>query len=388
MHQTTIIKDYIILADATFKFALDLLFNSPFSPIINTILRQLLTKPQLSVLSVYIINRKDLDPTKPTVNARAINTPIPLEAVHFSANYSNPDDKITLHLAHNSAACLAEWVRDFDTLAMSTTKVDPEVIGLISVGCMDIGRIGKVVIDGKTGAIISGEYLAETGNIKDIKNIGAHTWGVGLNTYRGIIDAETATDEIRFNFWSSYGLDPRLLTSFIYNLYKDYSNRAISLKEVLAMNKSGVPFVLSRQNTTTMKLEDFYQFDFSVILKSVQFVSRKKEVPAVTDDEQKDGYIFTSVLVNYPNVAGNNYQCEIWIFKAWDLQEGPCCKLNNPTDLDYAFTLHSAWTSSVGDNDNNYHIDPKADYNPLIAKQIGREKYIQKLFDQYVYPNF
>lgn len=104
MHQTTITKDYIILADATFKFALDLLFNSPFSPIINTILRQLLTKPQLSVLSVYIINRKDLDPTKPTVNARAINTPIPLEAVHFSANYSNPDDKITLHLAHNSAA--------------------------------------------------------------------------------------------------------------------------------------------------------------------------------------------------------------------------------------------------------------------------------------------
>jgi carotenoid cleavage dioxygenase-like enzyme len=71
MHQTTITQDYIILADASFKFSLDLLFNHPFSDTkIESFLRKFLTVQQLPYLDIYIIARTDLDPSKPTITCK------------------------------------------------------------------------------------------------------------------------------------------------------------------------------------------------------------------------------------------------------------------------------------------------------------------------------
>ena len=119
-----------MLADATFKVSLDLMFNNPFSSKeLNDWLRTLLTMQQLPYLQLYIIKRSDLVPGNPTVTAQAIPQPIPLEAVHFSADYRNPNGQITLHLAHNSAACLAEWVRNFDHLAYAPLQAVSNDIG-------------------------------------------------------------------------------------------------------------------------------------------------------------------------------------------------------------------------------------------------------------------
>jgi len=392
MHQTTLSEDYIILADATFKFAFDLMINAPFkSDRINAWLRKLLTTTQEPYLNLFLVNRKDLDPSSPTVKSTRLAEPISLESVHFTVDYKNPGGKITLHLAHNSAACLAEWVRTYDKKAPDGLHpVDPEVIGLISTGCMDIGRIGKVVIDGPTGTIDSQEFIVEPGNIDDVDHVGAHTWGVGLYTFRDIISPNKVVDQIRHNYFSSFGMSPDLLTHFIYELYSDYPNAIYTPQQVLNITKKGIPFVLSRQNVATMKQEDFYQFDKNVRLYSVQFVPRKPGLPPVTDDEQKDGYIFTSEVVNYPNDQGNNYQCEMWIFKAWDLASGPCCKLTHP-ELDYAFTLHSAWLETVKSADEiRYKVDTRKDYDPLIKglQPKSRVKPIQDLFDNHVYPHF
>jgi hypothetical protein len=296
-----------------------------------------------------------------------------------------------LHLAHNSAACLAEWVRNFDHLAYAPLQaVSNEVVGLISVGCMDIGRIGKVVVDANTGALVSQDYIIEKGNTDNPDQIGAHTWGVGLYTYRGIIDANTIPDRIEYNFWSSYGLDPRLHTKFIYDLYYNYQNRIVDQATMLQLNEKGIPFVLSRQNVATMTLEDCYVFARNVILKSVQFVPRTDTGTPVTDHAQKDGYIFTTVLVNYPVNNADNYQCEIWVFKGWDLASGPVCTLCHP-DLDFAFTLHSAWVAEVGTNRRNgYYIDPRTDYQPLIDQIYVEERraVVTDMFERFVYPNF
>jgi len=392
MHQTAISEDYIILADATFKFAFDLMINAPFkSDRINAWLRKQLTTAQEPYLDIYLVERKNLDPNSPTVTSKKLTEPIPLESVHFTADYRNPDGKITLHLAHNSAACLAEWVRTFDKKAPDGKHpVNPEVIGLISTGCMDIGRIGKVVIDGPSATIVSQEYIVEPGNLDDVDKVGAHTWGVGLYTFRDIISPNKVVDQIRHNYWSSFGMSPDLLTKFIYDLYSDYPNAIYTPKQVLDITNKGIPFVLSRQNVATMKQEDFYQFDKNVRLYSVQFVPRKPGSDPVSKDEQKDGYIFTSEVVNYPNEQGNNYRCEMWIFKAWDLASGPCCKLTHP-DLDYAFTLHSAWVEEVKAPDNyTYKVDTRKDYDPLIKGLLPslRVKPIQDLFEKHIYPHF
>lgn len=391
MHQTSLTQDYIILADATFKFTLDLMFNVPFSsPKLDDWLRRLLTDAQLPYLDIYLVKRSDLDPAKNTVIARKLQRPIPLEAIHFSADYSNPNGKITLHLAHNSAACLAEWARRFDTLAPEgRAAIDPEVVGLPSTGTMDIGRIGKVVIDAQNAAIDSIQELYQEGNVRDPAHIGAHTWGVGLYTYRDIISPSRAVDEIRHIYWSCYGLDPRLLTNFIYHLYFNYPERKVDQAEMLKWSEAGIPFVLSRQNTATMALEDHYQFDMSVILKSLQFVPRQASASPRPIDPQMDGFIFTTTLVNYPNSQGNNYQCEIWIFDAAELSKGPICVLNHPK-LDYAFTLHSAWIESAVSTKPVYQVNIRDDYDPIIAQlepEFRREP-IQGLFENFVYPNF
>lgn len=389
MHQTTITEDYVILADATFKFTLDLMFNVPFSsPKLDNWLRKELTAPQIPYLVVYLVKRSDLKSGQNTVVCRKLPQPIPLEAVHFSAEYANPEGLITLHLAHNSAACLAEWVRRFDRLAPDGLKaVDPEAVGLISTGSMDIGRIGKAVIDTAQGTLKSFDVIELPGNTADPANIGAHTWGVGLYTYRDIISTEVAVQQVRHIYWSCYGMDPRLLTKFIYDLYYDYPNRHISQEQMLQLTQQGVPFVISRQDTMTMKIADYYQFGPEVILKSIQFVPKRTSTLGL--DPQMDGYIFTTVLVNYPNAGGNNYQCEAWVFDAANLAQGPVCTLNSPL-MSFAFTLHSAWTEQAAPSTSTYKIDVRSDYDPLIAalQPELRRPVVQDLFDRFVYPNF
>lgn len=391
MHQTTLTEDYVILADATFKFTLDLLFNVPFSsPKLDTWLRRLLTTPQEPFLDIYIVKRSDLVKGQDSVRCRKLNPSIPLEAIHFTADYANPGGLITLHLAHNSASCLAEWVRRFDTLAPDGARpVDPEVISLISSGAMDIGRIGKVVIDAEKAVIASENYMAVEGNTDDPANVGAHTWTVGLHTFRDLISAEVAVPQIRHIYWSCDGLNPQLLTKFIYDLYYNYPNRTVPQSKMLELSQKGIPFVLARQNTVSMKLEDYYQFQYGQIMESIRFIPRRGQTPAALDP-QMDGYILAMMLINYPNAGGNNYQCEVWVFDAAALLKGPVCKLVSPA-LDYAFTLHSAWTETAAPSRGAYHIDVKADYDPLIARldlPALRRDDIQDLFNRFVYPQF
>lgn len=389
MHQTTLTEDYVILADATFKFTLDLLFNVPFSsPKLDDWLRNQLTAAQLPYLDVYLVKRSDLISGKDTVQCRKLKPSIPLEAIHFTADYANPGGLITLHLAHNSASCLAEWVRRFDTLAPDGTKpVDPEVVSLIASGAMDIGRIGKVIIDAAKAEIAEQHYLEVEGNTDDPARVGAHTWTVGLHTFRDLISADVVVPQIRHIYWSCTGLNPQLLTKFIYDLYYQYPNRIIPQEKILKLSEEGIPFVLARQNTGAMALEDHYQFSMGQIMESLRFVPRRPATEGL--DPQMDGYILAMMLINYPNAGGNNYQCEVWVFDAARLSQGPVCTLVSP-ELDYAFTLHSAWTEHAVPSVSAYKIDVRADYDPVIAQLEPsiRRPMAQDLFNRFIYPHF
>ncbi|NJL12753.1 MAG: hypothetical protein HC913_07015 [Microscillaceae bacterium] len=246
MHQVGITQDYILLSDSSFKFTIDLLINNPFphNPRIDRFLRQLLAAPMLPFLSLYLVNRRDLHPHRDTAPAATLKTPIPLESVHFSANYANPNQEITIYLAHNSAACMAEWLRTYDTLATQPGQpVDPKLLGMFAIGAMDINRIGKFVIDAKTATIREekSKVLHQTGNPENPAQIGAHTWEMGLYTYRDMIAPDRVVEEIKHMYFISYGLDPRMLSEFIFNLYKDYPNRLIPVEDIRRYSSVGLP---------------------------------------------------------------------------------------------------------------------------------------------------
>ena len=395
MHQTNISKDYIVLVDSSVKFTLDIMFSDPFprAPWLDELLRWITSKAMLPETPLYIIRRRDLKPGAKTVAAKTFV--IPLETVHYSMDYDNPGNLVTLHTAHNTASCAAEWVRPYDTLAVEPhTPVFKNTIGLMTCGEMDIGRIGKFVVNGETGEIIEQHVVHEKGFEGDqVNNIKAHTWGIALNTYRDMISAEKPVSKIRKNYWQSYGLDKRMLTHFIWRLYYDYKNRVIPADQLLEYTRQGVPFCLFRQDTETMSIDnDFWVFRINENLRSIQFVPRLRPngIPEGVDPDM-DGYILCSMVNGSPDIDHDNdqYSREIWFFDAAGLSKGPVCKMQHP-ELQFAFTIHSVWSPDCVSSNTSYNIPVREDYDWVISNfpNQERQKNMREFMEKNVYPFF
>jgi carotenoid cleavage dioxygenase-like enzyme len=393
MHQIGFSKDYLVLCDTNFKFTLDVMINFPFQnePIIDSFIREILGGAMNDYSHLYLVKRSDLNSSVKTV--KATTTKLPLETVHFSVNYQNPNNQVTIHTAHNCSACPAEWLRSYDTLATSSTgKIDMEKIGLIAVGEMDIGKIGKVVVDATTGKLIEPEtkYLYLTGEV-DGQITAAHTWAIGLYTYKNMLSPDENVDEIEHIFWQSYGLREDCLTTYIYDLYKDPKrSRTFKAEEMAAYTKMGARFVLQCIETAQLTSTDFYTFAEDQFFWSIQFVPNKKSQPGVP--ESKNGYILTTVITGTPMADGQlTYSCEIWLFDANNLAKGPVCKLAHP-DLSIGFTIHSVWVPEAKTvTVPSYKLNVVEDYNEMISKMSNKNNLrdrTQALFDQKVYPHF
>lgn len=395
MHQTNLSKDYIVLVDSSLKFAVDIMFSVPFpnAPWLDELIRWITAKTLLPETPLYIIKRADLKPGGGKVTARKVV--VPLETVHYSIDYDNPGSLITIHTAHNTASCAAEWIRPYDKLAISEgMPVFKNTVGLMTSGEMDIGRIGKFVINGETGQVVNEQIIYNKGFEGDLaQNVQAHTWAVGLNTYRDIISADTPVPEIRYNYWQSYGLDPRMLTHFIWKLYYDYRNRIIPADKLLDYTRQQVPFCLFRQNTKTMKIdEDYWVFKMNENFRSLQFIprSRPNGIPEGIDP-QMDGYILCTMINGEPDVmtAPDSYSREVWIFDAANLKQGPVCKLGHP-DFQFAFTIHSLWTSDCENTESGYNIPVKEDFDWVINQFPDEERkaMMSAFMEKNVYPHF
>jgi carotenoid cleavage dioxygenase-like enzyme len=390
MHQMGITQDFIILADSSFKFAIDILINNPFphNYKIDRFIRAVTAAPMLPYLTLYLIKRADLQTNAKQVKAIKLNQAIPIEAVHFSADYSNPNNQITVYLAHNTAACMAEWLRPYDTLGVQPDQpVERDLLGMFAIGAMDIGRIGKFVIDGNTGNLIEDKsvVLHETGNLQDPAHLGAHTWELGLYTYRDIISPNKVVEHIDNMYFICYGLDPRMLTRFIDNLYTNYPNRIIPKPEILQYTAQGLPSALIRVNMDTMQIEDFWQYPIDFNMRAIQFVPRQGANP----NDSKDGYVLVTSVNVVEGTSPKEYSAELWLFDAANLAQGPICQLAHP-QMTFAFTLHSAWLETAQDTPSNYKIDIQEDYNALIKQFFwpNKRKNMQAFFNQYVYPYF
>jgi hypothetical protein len=388
MHQTSLSKDYVILIDAAFKLSLDVLMNNPFpnNTKLNQFLRQITTQPQLANTPVYIIKRADLVAGNETVTAKSLT--LKPEFIHFTANYSNDDQLITIYTASNAAACLAEWVRYYDEL-MPGTPIEEGTEGILCVGSMDVGRVGKIVIDAETATIKEETITYETGEPDSDGNPTPHTWLSGFYTFRDFISAEEPVNEIKNIYWQFGALEKRRLTKFIFDLYKDYPNRIVPAEDIEKYSEQGVPLQIARLNTDTMKLEDFYQYPDNYTLGAIQFVPKKTATPEV--EPSMDGYLFTTMINGIEEEGDNiNYLREVWIFDAANLAQGPTCVLTHP-EFDFGFTLHSLWIDNIGDSHLANHLskDITNEYQHLINRIPPEHRdAVREMFEKEVFPNF
>ncbi len=388
MHQTGLTKDYIILQDSSFKFSNELLINNPFPEHLGLerFIRKVLATTMLPYTECYIVRRKDLTDDVDKAVAYKLDKPIPIETIHFSCDYDNPDGEITLYAVNNAAMCIAEWVRPYDLSALTGKAVDPDVLSLFALGTMDVSRFGKWKIDAENNRLLEEEstIVAETGNTaaKKGESLGFNTWAIGLYTYRDIISAEKAVDKIVHLWFVSNGLDPLMLTEFIEDLYKDYPNRLVPYPEVKELTRKGIPYSLNYLNTGTMRSNEtgYYQFEPGDYLRTIQFVPCKVPTPGV--DYGLDGYLLCSVQAQ----KSQGRQGEFWIFRADRISDGPICRMYHP-EINFCFTLHSAWMEKPLPNSLAYNVPVRQDFGQVIAK-LPDKAVIEPFFNEYVYPHF
>lgn len=390
MHQTALSKDFIILVDSSLKFALDIMTNMPFPkyPLLNNIIRWCVAKAMEPNTPLYLVKRADLVEGVTDVKARKVM--VDLETVHYSVEYENPNNEITIYTSHNAASCAAEWVRPYDTLGIDSTKpVLENTIGLMASGEMDIGRAGKYVINGLTGVKKESVKIWKKGfegnDITHLKE--AHTWAVGLNTFRDMASADKPTNTIPYIFWQSYGLDYRLLTTFIRKMYSKYQHRKIPVKKMLEYTKKGVPFCLSRMNTATMEFEDWFHFEMNQNLRSLQFVPKKNASPNLPPE--LNGYILCTMVNGTEDLVANEYTREIWFFDAANLKQGPVCKMAHDA-LQFAFTIHSVWIADCEPSPADYIVDPIEDYTEVLNRFTNLEKkeLLEAFMKKEVFPHY
>lgn len=380
MHQIAVSRDYVVLMDTCLKFGMEQILNNPISGSkqAERLLRKLLTRSQLPDTSIYIVRRDRLKAGQhpayyndKEVEVVAHKVVLPLEAAHFLVDYDNPNGQITLHVAHECATDVSEWVRRYDS-AYDGKPASPHLEGMLSVGAMDIGRLGRYVIDAEKAEILESKVLFDT----------KRTWGLSLYTYRDTQSSGTSTDKIENIYWQSFGFWQELLTEFIFDLYKNYKYRVIPLEQLLDIPDSGKgrPSCLFRLDTKKMAIADSYEFPLvskdqkhwdSHIMNSPQFVPS-----ANSNNDSTDGYIVCTVVSQHGK--------EIWIFNAQSLAQGPLCKLSHPS-VNFGYTIHTTWLPKIKPRTANYKVPVRQDYEELVNHKSPE---IQGIFSQEVYPYF
>jgi carotenoid cleavage dioxygenase-like enzyme len=378
IHQTGITEDYFVFIDSSFKISMDLLipyFRKPWT-LLSQILRGFFQSRLKDYTHIYLVKRSDLNDQNQEVIAERLR--IPEQTVHFAIDYLNPDRTITLHTAHNSSLCAAEWVRHHDKLAIDPSlEVDPHVVGLPTIGEMDVSKIGriKIKVTSKKNEPIStvikqSKLIYHTLDLadlqhqkKDLQKLGPSTWGIGLLTYRDYLAPDKIVEKVPYIFWQMYGLDYQVLTQYIYEMY-DLETNVVAPEDVLAYTREGIPFSIVRQNTRTMKLDDWYYFPDDHYLRSLQFAPKNSPLPAGSEEELH-GYLICTVIVQKAPKDPLSFSREIWIFDAAALSTGPVSKLTHPS-LSFAFTIHSAWLPDPQTVEPAWAYDVHQDYDEVL----------------------
>lgn len=374
-HQIGLTEDYVILIDTAFKISLGEILPSLEKEGYKTIekfLRKLFVQPQLNDNSVYIICRSDLQKGKKYVKAKKIN--ISGEAAHFLVDYRNPNQQITLHLAHVCAWDAAEWLTEFDCNNTTTNQLQ-RLYGAIA-GPMDISRLGCHVINANTG-----EFIRKN---QDIVMDVDYTWGAAIYAYQDY----PLPDQLEDIYWSCLGCWGNLKTPHITHLYEHYKYRQVGLQLMDEITKKGKPSSLLRvhiehlesvqENENRLSIPDGYQFPDGHWAVSPQFIPRSETRSST------DGYIIC--IVHYGDGNDETNGNELWIFDAADLNSGPKCKLWHE-QFNVGFTIHTAWLPKVEKRNAQYFVDTQEDYQEVLQQQsLKNRELIEDLFNNWVYP--
>lgn len=421
LHQMGLSKDYILFSDSAFKLPLED-FLAGFRPKNQLQLlgnfpnrlrsyQQYLSYPQLPYTDIYIIPRNQLveNPNNRSHDriVKAIQATLIPETAHFLVEYDNPDDIITLHIAHTAASDPAEFLKINDSSiydknseitnelrARAGMFVSPMDVNRLSVRMIDVRKLKErqgiiydlIEVNPIDKLLVNTNFLGaeQDKNTKSIflsdQDTRQFLWSISMCAWRGFQQRQF-TDI----YWNCWGLWQELLSDFIYEMYDNYPNnqRLIPVQEIRdSLGKTGRPANLIRTHIERQSseiqftVEDYYNFPDGSFGNSPQFVPRSGTV------DPTDGYI-VCVFLHSDNLLTN--KSEIWIFDAKKLRLGPLYRLSHPK-LNIGVTIHTTWLSKLETPPARTDYSVKADYQDFVKAK--KSDIIDTLFEQDVYPHF
>ena len=338
VHQIALTENHLILLDTGFKLGIAQLFNDPMpnDRRLDAFIRELLDKPQMDQTILYIVPRSALGKGVPAIAQQVI---IPIEADHFLADYDDRDGTITVHVAHAPATDLAEWWRPYDK-QFYTKEEGSYAAGFLSVGAMDVGRLGRYKIDAATGTVTVSKVLADDEKL----------WAISLYAGRHLGTMDPLPERIESLFWGSEGFFPDLLTDWVFDNYKDYTYRETPISQIREMGNTGRPSCINRLDTQTMTIADSRVLPMGQLTSSLQFVPRPES------KAPHDGWLLCTVFTDA--------RVELWILDGLNLNADPVILVSN--NLTVGFTLHAAWLSGpLAARTATYAVSPEEDLTPI-----------------------
>ena len=320
---------------------------------------------------------------------------LPFETLHFITDYKEENGQITAHLAHNNAACLAEWLREYDKeytgkkynlwqriTGIGKKPAAKDLLGMVAVGQMDVSRIEKVVIDTTTGNTSQTHSMMSLGNTDGATEESvANTFNLSFYAYRDQSPVDALPEKIDHIYWMCSGLYPEALTEFIYRMYKRYEHRVIDIEVFNKIALEGKPSNLIRVNCQSMDIEDQYIFTPDEVGMSPIFIPRKNGTGG-----QSDGYILCTVYSNNPMASTGDIKSAFWLFDATNLAQGPICKMGHQEAV-FGMTLHTAYTIDAAPAaTDSYRVDVKKELQERIAPK--HDALLEQLFEKHVYPYY
>jgi hypothetical protein len=255
---------------------------------------------------------------------------------------------------------VSDWLREYDVSVYSPNNPVPSNLCGMIQDEVDIGRMGKYVINGETGDLVESCVICDRN----------WTWGVELFAYLDRLPTGLQPRKLEQIYWCSLGLWQELMTKFIVDINKNYKYQLVPPEQVLNLAQKGLPSNIFRIDTESMKIVDGYAFPDGHMGLSPQFI------PRGNGEDPTNGYLLCTVWFDRTN--------EFWIFDAQNLSQGVICKLRNDS-LNFGFTLHTTWLSNLSSRQSSYCIGVRDDYEQLVKQQPQE---VQDLFEQKIYPNF
>jgi len=343
VHQLVLTRDHLVICDTSFLVEVDLLSDEG-------------AQAQSPDSVFWIIARKDMVASAEAVVARKLV--IPREVTHFLADFDDGDGRIVLHVAHNPGADPSEFLEPGDEESLSGAPVRSDLYGLPAAPT-DLGALARYEVDVDSCSVVSSEVVYDE-----------HLWGGPALVALGGPDAQERIDTL---WWCGMGFAPELRLPRIETLYADHPYREVPLHELPEESK---PATLVRVDTASATVVDHYAFPAGRVCLSPTFVPR-------TDGAQDEGYILCTMISDDTDTPGSSGD-ELWLFDAQDLAQGPLARLGHP-DLDFPFTLHTAWTPTAQPRTASYQVDIRSDLEGEVS-QLDAE--LQAVFEDSVYPAF